>query len=209
VVRRDRYSSFANLSERASEGIDYRIHLRDRQSRISIVAPHGGGIEPGTSEVAAAIAGATLSFYCFNGIKYSRNSELHITSVRFDEPRCEKLVRSSDTVVTVHACGARERLVYVGGLHAVLKAAIVRAMIDAGFEAAEDCTHHSGEDPRNLCNRGRDRRGVQLELSEGLRRRMFASLTRRGRTRQTSTFLVFTTAVQEAINGYLDGWAAS
>jgi phage replication-related protein YjqB (UPF0714/DUF867 family) len=66
------------------------------------VAPHGGGIEPGTSELADAIAGSDLSFYTFEGLKSSGNTDLHITSTRFDEPMCLTLLASSSVVVTLH-----------------------------------------------------------------------------------------------------------
>ena len=50
------------------------------------MAPHGGGIEPGTTEIAEAVAGHEHTFYSFSGVKARGNSVLHITSSRFDEP---------------------------------------------------------------------------------------------------------------------------
>lgn len=44
-------------------------------------APHGGGIEPGTSEIADAIGGERGSFYTFGGLKSSGTADLHITSI--------------------------------------------------------------------------------------------------------------------------------
>ena len=52
----DKYASFALLAEAETEGTDYRIHTAPQPSPIVIIAPHGGAIEPGTSEIAAAIA---------------------------------------------------------------------------------------------------------------------------------------------------------
>jgi phage replication-related protein YjqB (UPF0714/DUF867 family) len=53
---------------------------------VAVIAPHGGGIEPGTSELATAIAGDDFSLYLFEGLKSAGNGELHITSTNFDEP---------------------------------------------------------------------------------------------------------------------------
>jgi phage replication-related protein YjqB (UPF0714/DUF867 family) len=58
-------------------------------SEIVIAAVHGGGIEPLTSEVAAAIAGDEHSLYDFQGARASNNEELcvitHFT-LRRDAP---------------------------------------------------------------------------------------------------------------------------
>jgi phage replication-related protein YjqB (UPF0714/DUF867 family) len=55
---------------------------------VAIIAPHGGKIEPGTSEIAAAIAGDDYSLYRFQGLRDRPREELHITSAKFDEPTC-------------------------------------------------------------------------------------------------------------------------
>jgi phage replication-related protein YjqB (UPF0714/DUF867 family) len=59
------------------------------ESRIAIIAPHGGGIEPGSSTIARAIAGEDINMYLFEGIKVAKgNAIVHIASHHFDEPRC-------------------------------------------------------------------------------------------------------------------------
>ena len=82
----DTYNSFANLAKHAEEGRDFKVRTQERLGTTVIIAPHGGGIEPGTSEIAEAIAGNDLSLYLFEGIRDENNRELHITSTRFDEP---------------------------------------------------------------------------------------------------------------------------
>ena len=52
----DKYSSFAEMLKHETEGRDFTVSQEIRGSSVAIVAPHGGGIEPGTSELAAAIA---------------------------------------------------------------------------------------------------------------------------------------------------------
>ena len=47
----DTYASFSQLSARKREGHDYLITISRRDSPIAVIAPHGGGIEPGISEI--------------------------------------------------------------------------------------------------------------------------------------------------------------
>jgi phage replication-related protein YjqB (UPF0714/DUF867 family) len=61
----DRYRSFTALDAEQRRGIDYNIRLQDRGTAIAVIAPHGGGIEPGSSEIAMAIARDDYSFYAF------------------------------------------------------------------------------------------------------------------------------------------------
>jgi phage replication-related protein YjqB (UPF0714/DUF867 family) len=53
----DRYATFDALRSAHEEGRDFRVEWRLGVSGIAVMAPHGGGIEPGTSEVARALAG--------------------------------------------------------------------------------------------------------------------------------------------------------
>jgi phage replication-related protein YjqB (UPF0714/DUF867 family) len=72
------------------------------------MAPHGGKIEPGTAEIAEAVAGDDYSFYCFEGIKADGNGVLHIRSHLFAEPRAMEAVESAEIVVTVHGHAGRK-----------------------------------------------------------------------------------------------------
>jgi phage replication-related protein YjqB (UPF0714/DUF867 family) len=77
----DRYTSFEDLAKAEVEGQDYQVRLRNVEGgRAVIIAPHGGGIEPGTSEIADAIADNDFSFYAFEGLKAWANGPLHVTS---------------------------------------------------------------------------------------------------------------------------------
>ncbi|HXX34920.1 MAG TPA: poly-gamma-glutamate hydrolase family protein, partial [Thermodesulfobacteriota bacterium] len=96
------YTSFGTLADREVEGQDYRIRLDIRDPRVLIMAPHGGKIEPATTEVAEAIAGMDFSFYGFEGLKADGNGVLHIESHLFDEPRALRAVEKADIIVTVH-----------------------------------------------------------------------------------------------------------
>src|SRR5512147_3147748 len=114
---RDTYRNFAALS--ATEPADaFSISTCDRASRVVVAAPHGGGIEPGTSEIAVAIAGRDLSYYLFEGHKREGNAALHITSSNFDEPRGLALLRRACCALTVHGEASETEMVYLGGLNA-------------------------------------------------------------------------------------------
>jgi hypothetical protein len=63
----DRYARFAALAAEETLGVHYRIRLADRGTPFVVLAPHGGKIEPGTSQIAAAIARDDDSLYGFEG----------------------------------------------------------------------------------------------------------------------------------------------
>lgn len=178
----DRYDSFDELARAHREGRDFTITCLDRGSSVAILAPHGGGIEPGSSDIAAAIAGNDLSLYRLDGTMSSGNADLHITSTRFDEPRARALVEAAETALAIHGERSASEVVYIGGRHEHLRNAITRALADAGFATSiHEDPELQGESPRNICNRCRSGQGVQLEISHGLRKTLFASLTRTGR----------------------------
>ena len=164
----DLYDSYADLAAGEVEGVHYRIRVIDRASPIAVVAPHGGRIEAGTSQTAALIAADVFSLYCFEGLVSGRR--LHITSARFDEPRALALVESSDIAIGVHGRADRgdHRTIWLGGLHESLRDAIGAALERVGFKTSTD-HHMQGKAPGNICNRGRLRAGVQLELPMSLR----------------------------------------
>ncbi len=192
---RDRYSTFAALS--AAEPADaFSISMCDRGTRLVVAAPHGGGIEPGTSEIAVAIAGAQLSYYLFEGHKRQGNTVLHITSSHFDEPRGVALLRRAACVLTVHGEASESDAVYLGGLNASLKRALRTALEKRGYVVGEKA-NLLGLDERNICNVGSTGAGVQLELSAGLRRAFFESLARAGRAKPTARLAEFSGIVRE------------
>ena len=121
------YRSFGELSGQEIEGQDYRIRTCLRNSPFLVMAPHGGKIEPGTTDIAEAIAGNDHSFYSFEGIKADGNGILHIQSHLFDEPRAMVDTREAVIVVMVHGHAEKENeFVMVGGLNTCLTSEIER-----------------------------------------------------------------------------------
>lgn len=201
VVMTDRYNSFIELARHEREGEDYEVTVIQRPGRIAILALHGGGIEPGTSEVALALAGGRYSLYLFEGLKITGAENLHITSTRFDEPRGLALVKSADWVLSLHGCTGEQSLVYLGGRDSEHIALAIALLEDAGFAASSQNHRFKAADPANLCNRGRSGKGLQLELTRGLRHTFFQELDRRaGRKHTTRYFSQFLIALQQIVS---------
>jgi phage replication-related protein YjqB (UPF0714/DUF867 family) len=191
----DRYRTFDHLAANQRLGIDYRIRVVDRRTQIAILAPHGGRIEPHTSEIAETIARTDLSFYAFEALKDGPHGDFHITSHRFDEPSAIDLLGRCLTAVAIH--GRRNdgtETVWLGGRAIALRDAIGASLRDAGF-VADVNDKLPGVDPKNICNRTLSGVGVQLELSRSLRGRL---------VRNARLLLAFCNAVRNALPTFPD-----
>ena len=165
----DLYGNFAALQLKENEGVDYLICVTERASSVAIIAPHGGKIEPHTSKIAAAIAGDVHSLYCFEGLR-KRSRELHITSTNFYERKCLDLIERCEIVVAVHGLKRKDCTVDVGGLDDDLRNAVCASLKAAGFRSKVVTKGpHAGISPDNVCNRGKIKKGVQLEIHKDLR----------------------------------------
>jgi phage replication-related protein YjqB (UPF0714/DUF867 family) len=191
----DKYQDFADLIRHEREGVDFRICRTIRPAPVAIIAPHGGGIEPGTSEIASAIARDRYCLYCFEGLKRCSNLDLHITSTNYDEPTCLDLLARCDVVVSLHGLDGEQKHIDVGGRDFGLRDAICRSLEKLGFDAqVVERGAHAGVSPENICNRGRGGAGVQLEIARALRDTLIASSGDRG---------AFACAVRQAIDNAL------
>lgn len=187
----DLYPNFEALAAKERSGIDYRFWLESRGTAVVIVAPHGGNIEPGTSQIAAAIARDDCSIYVFEGLR-SGSSELHITSSSFDEPSALKLIGGASTILAIHgrSDGDDARRIWLGGLNTKLRDAITSSLESAGFEVATASGTMAGTDPMNICNRGTAKMGLQLELPRTLRTELIVD---------EAKLYIFVEAVREAL----------
>ena len=68
-MAKDKYSSFDELQNHEAPDKDYQLYICDAGSRVTIIAPHGGKIEPRTSDLAKRIARENYNCYCFEGLK--------------------------------------------------------------------------------------------------------------------------------------------
>jgi phage replication-related protein YjqB (UPF0714/DUF867 family) len=167
----DKYETFAELAQFEVSGTDYRVRAVARpDSPVIVIAPHGGTIEIGTSELAQLIAGHDHSWFAFEGLKAEcgPNRDLHITSHRFDHPECLAHVERSSVVLAVHGCRG-EAEIFVGGLDEALTELLTERLSSAGFRATAEGHRYPGRHPLNICNRGARGRGAQLEVTLDLR----------------------------------------
>jgi phage replication-related protein YjqB (UPF0714/DUF867 family) len=167
----DKYASFAELQALETLDEDYSVKLCERPAaRALIIAPHGGSIEIGTSELAALIASDEYSLFTFDGHKpRGRNRDLHITSHNFDHPDCVALAARHSVVLAIHGCKGDSTHIYVGGLDEELNALLTDRLSAAGFPATSHGHRYPGRNRLNICNRGARGRGAQLEFTLDLR----------------------------------------
>lgn len=198
----DRYRNFDELSRHEREGVDFRVEAKLYGERFfAVAAIHGGGIERGTSEVVMAIAGTEWNLYRFEGIKPpGKNRDLHLTSTRFDEPRLAPILACSRRIISIHGALGDESVCFIGGRDRKTAEEIARRVQMIGVAVRWAPASLGGTHRRNICNRGKDRLGVQLELTTALRRSFFGDFSYRGR-RETPTplFADFTAAVRQAL----------
>jgi len=164
----DKYRNFRSLQRNESA---YTIDICDRSDGTTILAPHGGLIEPHTSEIARLIAADRYNFFCFNGEKEKGNQDLNITSHRYDKEEAIALVEKSTTVVTVHGCSQKKPIIYIGGLDKTLMQNIAAELtiVHIANSCLTSTSLLQGTNKRNICNRGITGEGVQLEISRPLR----------------------------------------
>ncbi|MFO7785492.1 MAG: poly-gamma-glutamate hydrolase family protein [Thermodesulfobacteriota bacterium] len=195
------YESYLELRSVEREGLDYRVRSWKGSSGIAVMAPHGGDIEPGTTEIAEATARPRHAFYSFEGLKPDQNLDLHIASTLFDEPEGLRIALEAMTVITIHGCRERDPVVFAGGLDVELRRIVAGGLETAGFMVRED-PRLPGRSLMNLCNRSRMGRGVQLEVSQGLRRTMFPGLRGAERMEPLPAFDRFVAALRKALGAY-------
>ena len=164
----DRFDSFSSLAHEAPSDSWRRVHRETPSADTLILAPHGGDIEVGTSELAVSVAGDEHNLYCFEGLNTRCFSDLHVTSHRFDDPIALELAARAAIVVALHGCKGH-RSIYVGGRDAELIALLTTRLVEAGFPARSDNHPFPAIHPDNICNRGKRGIGAQLELTRDLR----------------------------------------
>ena len=116
----DVYASNSDLyaDPRLVERVDYRRRFKRHRprTRTVVLAPHGGGIEIGTSELCLAIAGyhpstrvpigQTHDYWMFEGLRSVANDELHVTSSNCDDRVARDLVSGATHALGLHGCTA-------------------------------------------------------------------------------------------------------
>jgi len=199
-------------------GRDFRVAFGDSKIELCLlIAPHGGGIEPGSSEILRAVVEiGGWAWYEFAGFLRKGNKDaLHISSTRFDEPTLKGMLPQAGFVVAFHgASESAQPVVYVGGkwklgrqtfiesINAAFREDGIRA-IDA-IESVE-AAHLRGLDDLNITNLGRRAEGVQLEFSRGARNLLFPpDSSREARGRRSAQLRPLVVSVHTAIKQLCD-----
>ena len=233
------YADTTNLTEGTDWARRFRIHERfddspgrtDEGPRTVILAPHGGGIEPGTSELCLAVAGhhpanlpitppagVTYDYWMLEGIRPGDNRDLHVTSTGCDDLVAVRLCAGALCALSLHGFDpapefpASEQIVLVGGTNRTLKDLLVTLLDDAHIkvQAVGSGSEVDGDSPCNIVNRTLPvgtppaaLGGVQLELSTPLRDAMFTENSRpRRKHTTTGVFWTFVAACRDALDRF-------
>ena len=196
------YRDFAELVLHCMQGRDYRFVIRDLGADATVIAIHGGGIEPLTSEIATAIAAEEHNLYDLRGIRAEGNEALRVPASRFDEMRLRGLLKRSRTALSVLGVPGEALTVHLGGKNRRLRAALAERLTEAGFEVHGPTGRGAAHDPRRFVN-WPAAGGVQMELTLALRRTMtrapLAAFRWEDPAEWTERFLALVGAAQRAL----------
>lgn len=173
---RDTYGSMKQLEDvyKDKEGQVWSREWRFTNNDSIVFAPHGGGIEVGTTEIARLIAErGGHDYFSFNGLKSSNNRELHVTSTHYDDPVISKEIKKKDIAVSIHGAAGTKPIAYVGGLDRKLVNQTITELRNRGFNAQYAPSNLAGTDPENIVNKTTTGQGLQLELTTAFRKSMF------------------------------------
>lgn len=162
--------SFKELIAVKKEGVDFKVNQRPQESSVLVMAIHGGTIEPGTTELADAIAAEQYSYYSFTGLKNDYTG-LHLSSTKFDEPRLLHLLENSSTCLALHGLKDDKADFCVGGASINLRKRFLEILSREfpSFKTCElCCPPNSGISSNNVVNRCKVA-GVQIEMGSNLR----------------------------------------
>jgi len=170
---KDFYPTLTALKRDLVRNKHYRTKVVDRGAEITVIAPHGGFIEPGSSYIARGVAGHNYNLYDFQGLRRRQAEQLHITSTRFRDRKLSNLLGHTRTAVSIHSMGDEAfGEIWVGGLNLVCKKRICEQLVLQGFVVNPNSPRYRGVHPANVVNLAQEH-GVQIELSADVISSMF------------------------------------
>ncbi|UOQ65015.1 poly-gamma-glutamate hydrolase family protein [Hymenobacter volaticus] len=231
----DFYCSMRQLYANETEGTNYtkewyRHRWRYETSKnypdentTCIMAPHGGGIESGTTELALATAGftdgfnnhpaasETYDYFIFNGTNpTNQNGKLHVTASNFNDPAAIELVQRSVISLAFHGCtdeqpdestGIGYKACLIGGRDENFKDVLEIQLTGAGFNAYKTKQESLNGDLRaNIINRNKQNAGAQFELTTTFRKSLYGVNNRKDRRTSTNAdFWLFVNTIRASI----------
>ena len=202
--KQDYYKSMTELYNDTTEGIDWKKDTRNVGKSVLIVAPHGGNLEQGTSELTKLVANnGDFDYFSFEAIRPSNNTQLHVTSTNYDDATLHDMIQDRTATISIHGARGEEQLVYLGGYQSSLRDAIQSQLELKGFIVKIPPKYLGGLSNNNFINKVEESTGVQLELTTALRKAFFknedTSTVSRKNRKLTTTMYDFVEALNAAI----------
>lgn len=175
VHHKDHFKSMTDLFKHTKKDIDWKKEVKKVGSNVLIIAPHGGNIEAGTTELTKLIADDNhYDYYSFTALR--KNAErLHVTSGHYNDPTLLNLVKSKDFALSIHGAKGSKPIIYLGGLDTPLKEAIKKQLVSHHFVVRIAPSYLGGDLKENFINEDIKGKGVQLELTTALRKSLFVN----------------------------------
>lgn len=127
-------------------------HRKD--NNILLTAIHGGGIEPGTTELARRVSNVgKYNFYSFEGLRKHNNDQLHVTSTNYDEPKLINMLEKSNETISIHGSSGDDPIVYIGGKDTKMAKAIAKALRKKDFTVKESPKEINAQSDDNFVNK--------------------------------------------------------
>ncbi|WP_229294142.1 poly-gamma-glutamate hydrolase family protein [Staphylococcus lloydii] len=203
--KQDYYKSMTELYNDTTEGIDWKKDTRNVGKPVLIVAPHGGNLEQGTSELTKLVANnGDFDYFSFEAIRPSNNTQLHVTSTNYDDATLHDMIQDRTATISIHGAQGEEQLVYLGGYQSSLRDAIQSQLELKGFVVKIPPEYLGGLGNNNFINKVEESTGVQLELTTALRKAFFknedtSTASRKKIENWTTTMYDFAEALNAAI----------
>lgn len=173
-THKDYYTSMTQLERETKEGIDWKKETRDQGNQVLIVAPHGGNIEQGTSELTKLLAQqGGYDYFSFEATRPSNNTQLHVTSTHYDDPTLHQMIEGRAATISIHGAKGDDQIVFLGGAKSDLRDAIQSQLESRGFAVQVPPEYLGGLNEDNFINKNENSTGVQLELTTALRKALF------------------------------------
>ena len=205
-THKDYYASMTQLQRETKEGIDWKKEIRDQGNQVLIVAPHGGNIEQGTSELTKLLAQqGGYDYFSFEAMRPSNNTQLHVTSTHYDDPTLHQMVEGRVATISIHGAKGDDQIVFLGGAKSVLRDAIQSQLESRGFAVQVPPEYLGGLNEDNFINKNENSTGVQLELTTALRKALFinqdmSTTSRKNEDNWSSLMYQFVDALHTAIS---------
>ncbi|MBM9447983.1 poly-gamma-glutamate hydrolase family protein [Staphylococcus ureilyticus] len=203
--KQDYYKSMTELYKDTTEGIDWKKDTRNVGKSVLIVAPHGGNIEQGTSELTKLVANnGDFDYFSFEAIRPSNNTQLHVTSTNYDDATLHEMIQDRTATISIHGAQGEEQLVCLGGYQSPLRDAIQSQLELKGFVVKIPPEYLGGLSNTNFINKVEESTVVQLELTTALRKAFFkdedtSTASRKKIENWTTTMYDFAEALNGAI----------